>query len=78
MNNSDGKRIAIKTVYVTTKKMKNKKGALKQLDEVWAEVLILEKLNHPNIVQLIQTTWDFNSNPKRFDIILELVSGGSL
>ena len=50
MNNSDGKRIAIKTVYVTTKKCKNKKGALKQLDEVWAEVQILEKLNHPNIV----------------------------
>jgi len=45
---------------------------------VWAEVKILEKLQHPNIVQLVQTTWDFNSNPKRFDIILELVSGGSL
>lgn len=26
----------------------------------------------------IHTTWDFEGHPKRFDIILELVSGGSL
>jgi len=37
MNNNDGKRIAIKTVYVTTKKGKDK-NALKQLDDLWAEV----------------------------------------
>jgi len=37
MNNANGKRIAIKTVFITTKS-KTKSTALKQIDEVWAEV----------------------------------------
>lgn len=56
------------------KQLKREIGSFSHLDNILNEVMILSKINHPNIIKLIQKyrTKEF------YNIILEYCNGGDL
>eukprot|EP00347_Sterkiella_histriomuscorum_P022146 403331520 len=67
MIEASGKKLAVK-------QLKREVGSFSHLDNILNEVMILSKINHPNIIKLIQKY----RNKEFYNIILEYCNGGDL
>ena len=72
LDNNTGKKVAIKNIQLTNSLTQN----IQIIKDIKSEVRLHRKLKHPNIVQYITT--DIPPDKNSIDIIIELVSGGSL
>ncbi|CAH8356004.1 unnamed protein product [Eruca vesicaria subsp. sativa] len=73
MNLDSGELIAVKQVLIASN-YASKEKTQAQIQELEEEVKLLKKLSHPNIVRYLGTVREDDT----FNILLELVSGGSI